>query len=301
MVAMPDARGVPNYPGQPSPGYLQNLKAGQDRKLLEYRYRFSRDIQASFDAAVRSGIRGWHKRVAKLAAAMAAAGPREQADMRRTNERLARVMREAAYQDFTRKVGRHRKGSYRVGRGRISGGALKRALNSKSMAVGFANRIEYVDQDLLNKTAKHWARLNFGAGAAGRRTNVQKMYKLRFGGRGARGATKAPTIIKVGFRTGPRPAFYMPIGMWREEGGGRVPFGASRGDMFFPTSSRFWAKPTRGIAAMNFLNAGFKALEDEFPRAYQDLYDGWLARNKRMREVIRQSYPVKGRGGKLLT
>lgn len=202
----------PNYPGRPP------FSSDAQAAIAAREYRVLLELQQAFRVAAAKGIKGHNSRITKLAAALALTPNNSR--ITKANEEIAEKMRLAVKTAFmTRVEGRKRVASYRVGQGRLSGGRLKHAVLDKSQAKADAQGITYVNQKLLNAEARHWARLNFGAGAAGAKTVQRKTYDLKFGGgKGdpVRGGTK---IKKVGFGSlhGSRPPFFMPLGIWGTE------------------------------------------------------------------------------------
>ena len=143
-------------------------------------------------------------------------------------------------------------------------GKLLEALKSPSMAVGTAEGIAFIDVALLDATARHWARLNFGAGpAVGRVGTFAKPYaRLRFGSN--QGVTLKLT-------NPPRPNFSVPQrGYGHFNGSGQFFLGNPKGGVgrdkgFIVTSG----KPSKtGIAGRHFLDYGLVALAQNFKPAY---------------------------------
>lgn len=169
--------------------------------------------------------------------------------------------------------------SYRQGAGRYSGGALLRALEDPSMAVGHARGISYINQALLDLEAKHWKRLNFGA--AGHRVSGTKnaRFPAYFDSR---------ILFYAGSRAGLRPGFTLPAGRFIDpRSGKRVPYGPSAGSRYSgepPTTDRFFPGgggrgriiQSGGIEGRHFIDAGFEVLARDFGPAIKGLYDKWI-------------------------
>lgn len=199
------------------------------------------------------------------------------ADLQKVHARVAEDMRAAVKNSFEQTVKSH-PGSYRAGENRLSGGMLKRAVMSSSLAIGTAEGIDYVDADRLDEEAAHWRRLNFGAygtEVAGRKTEV---FQFRF---------DDIVLFSVGFKDRPRPAFSMPPGRFFNAEGDLVAHSSSRFtgsgvsrtgmDRFYPGGGRGNKVPiTRGITARNFLDAGLERMVRDLPIAYTTLVDSWL-------------------------
>lgn len=176
---------------------------GQFRRNIGYR------VTRSFaDLIVRAGAKasvGTASMSAAFAAALGAASRSDKAKIRAANNQIASAMRLAVSGNYGAVIGRKvQVPSYRVGRNRYSGGALKKALSAKDLAVGTNEGVMYVNQDRLNLEARHWARMNFGVAPASTPPSYQA--KLRFGGK---------PIGSVGFHVQPRPPMFMPAGFWK--------------------------------------------------------------------------------------
>lgn len=170
--------------------------------------------------------------------------------------------------------GKRPAGRYRGGGDRLSGRlapALRRSWDAD------ADSIRIIDTRQLAKEAKHYRRLNFGAGGGGQEGDLSPpdAYSLRVTG------TRAFNMI-IGLAPDPRPAFRLPRGVWISGGGERVPASQSSvgADRFFPASElpngvtgRLpKGRGTRGIAARNFLDAGVRRIARETLPAYEGLY-----------------------------
>lgn len=88
---------------------------------------------------------------------------------------------------------------YREGKGRFPGG-IGRAVRNPRFGRADETGIYFADEEILNREAIHWRRLNFGT--QGRATKARK-FRLRF--EGSPGES-------FGFEDGPRPAFSLPEG-----------------------------------------------------------------------------------------
>lgn len=153
---------------------------------------------------------------------------------------------------------RGRKGGprgYRAGEGRwprYSGGVLRAALASSDFFQVTADGIQFINADRLNNDAKQWARLNFGAAPAGEGSLPPQTVRM--------GDTE---IGQIGLNEGPRPAFLIPKGIWRD--GAFHPFGedaTTRMTQPFQATDTVLKdkKPTKGIEARNFLDRGVFSL-----------------------------------------
>ncbi len=168
-------------------------------------YRTSLSIKAMvLSVARREAIVGVANQVNALAAILESEVVEDVRKRRTANEKLANAMRDRLDITYARSVeGRKQVPSYRIGRGRYSGGALRRALRAPDMIVATDDGINYINQDRLGQEARHWARLNFGVAPAS--TPASYRGTLKFGGK---------SIGTVGFRAQPRPPMFLPAGFW---------------------------------------------------------------------------------------
>lgn len=242
--------------------------------------------------AVARGVKGVNDGI--LAAAQAFAD--QTADpvaMQRIHSDVASVAQAAVLARYDETVEAEKKvPSYRIG-DRFSGGVLRSALAQRSMVVGTVEGIDYIDQDVLNQEAKHWQRLNFGAGEAGR-ANRPGSFRFIFDGR---------VLGHFEFRAGPRPEFYLPWGFWKEPGGGEVAGASSRRghDEFYVRREKnrpqFMPNPTRGIEAREFLDAGLEVMAQELPGRYQQQLELWWAAGVRAGQLYMSGLRGKPRAG----
>lgn len=154
---------------------------------------------------------------------------------------------------------------------RFAGGALARALSSPSFYEATASGVRIINRDQLNAEAKHWRRLNFGAGAAGQGSPAPRQFEVRWSGL---------VVAAFGLQPDVRPAFRIPRGFWIA--GGQRASGRVEGAEFFPTGELprglgriggpAKARMTAGIAAAQFLDAPVRRMAIEFPRAYEQFY-----------------------------
>lgn len=230
------------------------------------------------------GTIGATGKVVQLAEAIKIEDPRR---LESTNEAIVKEMLARTRNSVSQISARAK--HYGAERGRLTGG-LGRAVKDDGFAYATAHGIHFADVSILNREAKHWARLNFGAGKAGQ-GSPNGVFRLRFDER----------IIgpPVGFRDQPRAGFSMPGGFFDDEGNFSTPKrefrGASTGNEFRPaaitlvkTTTRGGpgAKetvrikkrmPTVGIKARHFLDAGLAGLEATFPVEYEAYFKRQLA------------------------
>jgi hypothetical protein len=232
------------------------------------------------------GTIGPHGGVKALAEAVQINNPRK---LETTNEKIVKEMLARTRNSVSQISSRAK--HYGAERGRLTGG-LQRAVRSDKFAYSDAHGIYFANTQVLNDEAKHWARLNFGAGKAAGKGGPNGVFRLRFDDR----------VIgpPVGFRDKPRPGFSMPAGIFFDgDGNASIPrhefSGASTGNEFRPgavtlvktvTRGGPGAKatvrikkrlPTVGIKARHYLDAGLQGLEDRFPIEYKIYFDERMA------------------------
>lgn len=246
--------------------------------------RLKVDIVDKFSQAVRGGVRGATNSVVAAAVAFNNLKGNE-AEMLDMHRQVANSMRRAMLTSFGQTVTANKTFGgrfYRVGQNRYSGGTLKRALQDPGMAVATARGISYVNQTKLNAEARHWQRLNFGALGTEVHNRPARQFRFLF---------DDVTVFTLRFRAGPRPAFFLPVGMFITPEGTRVGRSSARTglDMFQPTKKQVAVFPTRGIEARNFLDAGLAPLAVELPAMYLQKFHAWFRQgNKAGLEYAKQ-------------
>lgn len=177
---------------------------------------------------------------------------------------------------------------------RYANGALLRALQSDSMYRATSRGLYFIDTDVLDREARQWRRLNFGAGGGGPEGSMIPPKRFPVTGLG----------LMIGIEPDPRPAFRIPRGMWISQSGKRV--GASQDavgqDAFYPGTlgegldptdaksySRTYraggslgrAKMTRGIAARNFMDPPVRLIGRRIKPGLDALWDRVRDSNER--------------------
>lgn len=219
------------------------------------------------------------------------ATPPSRAQQRAMYERLGEATRTAVVETYDSEIGENPHARYRGGTGKNQrltgrlrpllagnvGGTIYRVVNAPNSNGGV--RIELFNPKAMNARAQHWARLNFGAGAAGLASSPARTYQI-----GLRGAGQT-----VGFRTGPRPAFRIPKGWWFE-GGENVPPGMPvAGSAFYlrpitkATAAPQTPMITRGIGARRFLDAGLDIFARQVSPAFNELVREQIGSRSRLR------------------
>lgn len=194
-------------------------------------------------------------------------------DLASTHFQVAEAMQVATVAAYETAHAKGRKNApYRLS-SRDAGGRMLAALNSPLFVRGTYDGIGFANVTLLNQQARQWHRLNFGA--QGREGGGAKT--------GAYTATWEGLVIGAfGFTDeSPSAGFTLPKGIWLSEGDGSV-VAAGKGtrDHFYPrngvTGPLRAQRPTKGIKAWNFLDAGVKVLAEEIGPAYGNLYSKWF-------------------------
>lgn len=169
---------------------------------------------------------------------------------------------------------------------RHAGGALRRALASPDFWEATATGIRFVNVELLDREASHWARLNAGAGSRG--TGSRRSFEIRWSNL---------VVASLGMEMNASPSFAIPRGYWFDRGAGSPvgPGAMPNGhDEFYPIgegprrgTSRVMGRDgegraqrvplqrrrmSQGIRARNFLDAGVATIARELPQAYERVY-----------------------------
>lgn len=177
-------------------------------------------------------------------------------------------------QAFTHRRNRRNTPAYRINpknarNKRYAGGALLRALQAPDMWQATPNGLRFLNTQRLDQEARHWRRINFGAGAA--HGSPPARYNVEWDGM---------VVTAMGLQPDPRPAFRMPRGLWLGEGGARIKPG-QRGREFYPRGEAptgagqgrlMRGRMTRGIAASNFVDASVRRIARELPNTYIHYY-----------------------------
>lgn len=180
----------------------------------------------------------------------------------RVHSDVAHEAAAAVHRSYGQSVHRHGGLSgYRSGSGygaRYSGGVLREALHNPGLVTSDANGVYFVNTGPLNRAAKQWARLNFGAGGiAGPRP---AKFDIQFG---------SLVVGALGIEGEARPAFFLPKGVWTERGA-FYPSSMTppEGEGSFPQRTRVL---TKGIRSRNFFDAGVRVMADQTLEGYQNV------------------------------
>lgn len=187
---------------------------------------------------------------------------------------------------------------------RFAGGKLKAALSSPRFFVATPTGIQFINVDELDATARHWARLNAGAGAVG--GGSRRTFDVRWSNL---------VVASLGLEMSPSPAFLIPRGYWWDAASGQPAApGATGTSEFYPlgTGPRSRARATLsaagesgrvnvplqrrrvtgGIVARNFLDAGVARIATDLGPTYQRLYSDFYSRGLVGVRPARSTYHV---------
>lgn len=159
---------------------------------------------------------------------------------------------------------------------RDSNGAMERALNSTDFFKATASGLGFINMDAMDRAARQWYRLNFGAGPAGSTTPRPGAFPLQVLGRN--------TGLSLSLRGNtPSGAYMIPAGVWRPRGGGSefIPIGylAEIGRTVGARNSARVASKKRmsvGFPGYNFMDAGMDDLAAGLSKGYSLLAQSWF-------------------------
>lgn len=254
--------------------------------------RVSATATASIATSVYSAYGGYGTAASKgLLQAIAAVGtPESRAAQKAMYERLGELTVRATVDAYDRSVGAngHATG-YRRGTGsnaRLTGklrppiagnvnGTIYKVVSAPQVNGGV--RIELFNMKHLSQVAKHWARINFGAGVEGAGDPADS-FTLRMAG----------TAEVLSFNSRARPAYRIPKGYWYAGGENVAPSRPTPGEAFFlrpkgKATFQQQAKFSRGFGGRNFLDAGLGAFARALPDEFNDFLVEMLSRQSRLR------------------
>lgn len=249
---------------------------------------------------VAKGVADAGSRITAQVAAFAAALERttrsSRSQLTNVHDQLAQGMQQATLARYrlARQSGRMT-GPYRLS-SRDAGGRLERAIADPEFCRGTHDGIGFANEALLDRTARQWHRLNFGAGSAA--GPGPRRFGVTWGG---------AVIASLGLDDTPSRGFTLPRGVWTAPGGGSRQRAGEGLGWFYPQSERPRgilgrpnnARPTRGIRAWNFFDAGVQFLAQNLGPAYENLYREWWDSAQRgvgpLSRVVEVRVPPPGR------
>lgn len=225
--------------------------------------------------------------------------------MKKINSVVAEDVRDKVLLSYATRVGRDQGPSgYRANASgkwkRYSGGKMEQGLEDPGFITAAYDGINFANMNVMDRHAKQWYRLNFGAGPRGAAGGKYRPGEYRLNLFGA--ATGAPVSLKQ------YPAseqYWMPKGLFYDASTGSVqrlsskrqrldvfqprkapvdkllgqklsnPQGASRA--LIKQSGVFWkGGPSQGFAGYHFLDAGVRRLAGIWPLAMVKLINEWV-------------------------
>lgn len=234
------------------------------------------DVANSFRRAVEQGLVGVNRQLEAFVRGMDVGA---KGDMTRVHRAIASDVRESVQGAYLAKVDAVRRVEPYPRYQRRSG-YLERVLSRQDFARGDDLGVHFVNEDVLDKEAAHWRRLNFGAGeAAG---GQPAPYPIRVFGE---------TVALASFGYGPSPGFVLPRGFFVHGGRAEIPNSAYRGGgsvaPFYPNRrSPVPPSPTVGIRGRHFLEAGLETVAEQIPIRYADLLNEWILRGGRKARAV---------------
>lgn len=249
------------------------------------------NVRKRVDTVVRAGTVGATREVVALALAIAEeTGKRGKfAKAMRT---IAKTMQGSVEEAFLGSVNQERAIFARDNR---NSGGLLRAIRSKDFVTGDEDGIDFVNRRVMAGSARHWKRLNFGAGEIGDTGGPSPTYKLKYDQR---------FVADLRFRIPVQPAFMIPKGFFQHGGKKLSPRGEFRGTAtgraFYPRS-KVMLSTTVGIRGRHFMEVGLETFAAEFPVAMDRLVRDAVAEKTRAGKAIQQvrvsssTNPITGR------
>lgn len=204
----------------------------------------------------------------------------------RVHEMVANEARERVLKRYDEQI--RGDNQYRQNAGRLSG-RLRKAISRRDVIRAGRDGIIFGNTAVLDATAAHWRRINFGAGERGAE-RPQQPAPLILGGQRLGGQF-------LRFDTGPSPAFSMPAGLFFN-GGVPQKFSIPKGHQFYPLGQALARLkdvdpkrlqqlggagflggriPTKGIRGAHFMEAGLFVLGRRLPDEYFKLAKQWIA------------------------
>lgn len=156
---------------------------------------------------------------------------------------------------------------------RDSNGAMNRALNSPEFFKATGTQLAFVNKNVMDRSARQWYRLNFGAGPAAAATPRPGAFPMQILGR------KTGLSLNLA-GNGPSGAYSMPAGFFNN-GGQFTPLGYVREaglTVTNRTAKRSFTKKRMsiGFPGYMFLDAGVRVLSASLGRGYTNLSNEWF-------------------------
>lgn len=182
-----------------------------------------------------------------------------------THQKLANEMAISTRKSWGQAKSKLRKAVYDPERtSRTRKGGMDRALNDAGLVTATARGVQFGNVAVLDREARQWARLNFGAGGRGQGSNVH--FQVRF--------SNLPAL-EYTFDEPARPGYGLPKGNFKgPDGRWQSKTYGGRDGAFYPAGGP-QLFPTKGNVGYNFLDAGiarfFALLEKEYGELFRDV------------------------------
>lgn len=256
----------------------------------------AREIGGSSSTALAKSMRKWARTLET--------NSRNQNDIKRVNKETANLARDAVRNAYA-SSGIGKRPSYRQNDPgklrRYSGGAMEKALHNPKFIQADASGIRFVNKPLMDKYAKQWYRLNFGA--LPKRSKTPAVGSMKFFGK----ASKSKATL-AGY--GPSEPFTVPQsripGFWsstfvanstannarsssfgkkftanKVRGAGAL-YLRRRGMSTSRNVKFFQSTPSEGIEGKRFLDKGAKAINEQYPIKITAMFQKWESRARKV-------------------
>lgn len=190
-----------------------------------------------------------------------------QAAAAEAHQKLANEMAKSVRASWAAQRGKLRPAVYdppRPRKGKKGGrdeGGIEKIINAPYLAVGTPTGVEFGPIKLMDRDARHWARINYGAGDRGEGTH--RAFSVRF--------SNLPAL-EYTIDEPARPGYGLPIGQFKGPDGRWQPRSYGGRDGAFYPRGKSQVFPTKGNAGFHMLDAGIARFFDLFPAVYGDLF-----------------------------
>ena len=270
-------------------------RASNDYLIRQVHAEGLRNLQTFTTRAIVSEVAA--KSSFEVAQAMSLYGEVLRSNYRNRRGRMTRINKEVGLDAqqrtldaYDKRVNRKKTPAYRANASgkwkRYAGGRMRKAIADPQFFRASYDGIFFGNQNVMDRQAKQWFRLNFGAGPRAKSGPYRAgEYRLRFFGE----ATGAPVTLR-GYGTA--AGYSMPKGLFLNPTTG-VPrkLGGSRGDIFHPRAlplrtrfqvpsdfaGKIWSGgPTQGFGGFHFLDSGMKRIAQIWPIGITRMIQEWV-------------------------
>lgn len=260
--------------------YVSNLQARQNQAINDIVAFAVFELKKTFITSVKACGTAVDGELRAMAHAFDTRNDR--GEFQKIHQRVGELAQDSVLRSYdqlvTAQEGPASRTHYRAGQDRLPR-TLRKALARKDLFEATPDGLRWLNETMLNAEARHWKRINFGAGGLGQGSFTH--FNATFNGL---------VLASFGYDEPARPAFKMPRGFWIGPGGERVAAGQNPAgsDLFYPPSRRpagvrglngqgagrrQQGRRTRGIRGKNFLDAGLARIATELPRAYEQHFE----------------------------